>query len=108
MSTMERGTKRLCASCAARFYDLGHAPIHCPKCDAIFVPPEPPPLRQSRMPRNISAAKLRPAPVEVEKSEETEEAEATEEADDVLLLDEVDEDAPEKVDIDAPKLEEER
>jgi len=32
----ELGTKRLCASCAAKFYDLNKDPIHCPKCGAVY------------------------------------------------------------------------
>jgi uncharacterized protein (TIGR02300 family) len=28
----ELGTKRLCAHCGAKFYDLHHSPIACPKC----------------------------------------------------------------------------
>jgi len=32
----ELGTKRLCAHCGARFYDLNHAPITCPKCGTEF------------------------------------------------------------------------
>jgi uncharacterized protein (TIGR02300 family) len=32
----ELGTKRLCASCGAKFYDLNKDPIHCPKCDAVY------------------------------------------------------------------------
>jgi len=32
----ELGTKRLCAHCGAKFYDLNHAPITCPKCGAVF------------------------------------------------------------------------
>jgi uncharacterized protein (TIGR02300 family) len=31
----ELGTKRLCASCGAKFYDLNKDPIHCPKCGAV-------------------------------------------------------------------------
>jgi uncharacterized protein (TIGR02300 family) len=38
MSKPELGTKRLCARCGARFYDLHHSPITCPKCDAVFEP----------------------------------------------------------------------
>jgi uncharacterized protein (TIGR02300 family) len=30
------GTKRLCANCGARFYDLNHAPATCPKCGTVF------------------------------------------------------------------------
>ena len=60
------------------------------------------------MPRNMSAAKPRPVPLEVEKSEESEEAETVEDADDVLLLDEADEDAPDKADLEVVKPEEDR
>jgi uncharacterized protein (TIGR02300 family) len=34
----ELGTKRLCAHCGAKFYDLNHAPISCPKCGTVFEP----------------------------------------------------------------------
>jgi uncharacterized protein (TIGR02300 family) len=32
----ELGTKRLCASCSAKFYDLNKDPIHCPKCGTVY------------------------------------------------------------------------
>jgi uncharacterized protein (TIGR02300 family) len=32
----ELGTKRLCAGCGAKFYDLNKDPIHCPKCGAVY------------------------------------------------------------------------
>ena len=32
----ELGTKRLCANCGAKFYDLNKDPIHCPKCGAVY------------------------------------------------------------------------
>jgi uncharacterized protein (TIGR02300 family) len=32
----ELGTKRLCAHCSAKFYDLNQAPITCPKCGVVF------------------------------------------------------------------------
>jgi uncharacterized protein (TIGR02300 family) len=38
MSKPELGTKRLCAHCGAKFYDLHHSPITCPKCDRVFDP----------------------------------------------------------------------
>jgi uncharacterized protein (TIGR02300 family) len=31
----ELGTKRLCASCGVKFYDLNKNPIHCPKCGTV-------------------------------------------------------------------------
>lgn len=30
------GTKRLCGSCGAKFYDLGKTPITCPKCQTVM------------------------------------------------------------------------
>ena len=36
MAKPELGTKRLCAHCGAKFYDLNHAPIACPKCGTVF------------------------------------------------------------------------
>jgi uncharacterized protein (TIGR02300 family) len=38
MTKPELGTKRLCARCGAKFYDLHHYPITCPKCDTVFDP----------------------------------------------------------------------
>lgn len=39
MAKPELGTKRLCASCGAKFYDLNKDPIVCPKCETVFVVP---------------------------------------------------------------------
>ncbi len=36
MANPELGTKRLCTSCGAKFYDLNKDPIHCPKCRAVY------------------------------------------------------------------------
>jgi uncharacterized protein (TIGR02300 family) len=36
VANLELGTKRLCASCGAKFYDLNKDPIHCPKCGAVY------------------------------------------------------------------------
>jgi len=32
----ELGTKRLCAGCGAKFYDLNKDPISCPKCGTVY------------------------------------------------------------------------
>jgi uncharacterized protein (TIGR02300 family) len=32
----ELGTKRLCAGCGAKFYDLNKDPIVCPKCGTVY------------------------------------------------------------------------
>ena len=42
------GTKRVCPSCSARFYDLQKRPIECPKCAFSF---EPEALYKQRRPR---------------------------------------------------------
>jgi uncharacterized protein (TIGR02300 family) len=36
MTKQELGTKRLCAHCGLKFYDLHHSPITCPKCGTVF------------------------------------------------------------------------
>lgn len=77
MAKPELGTKRLCASCGAKFYDLNHDPITCPKCGAVYeVAPVAP--RGGGRPE----AQPRGAPAEVE-APETQEAEfiSLEEAD---------------------------
>jgi uncharacterized protein (TIGR02300 family) len=38
----QRGTKRVCHACEARFYDLSREPIVCPSCGAHYVPDAPP------------------------------------------------------------------
>ncbi len=37
MAAPDIGTKRICPSCAARFYDLSKKPIVCPKCAFSFT-----------------------------------------------------------------------
>jgi uncharacterized protein (TIGR02300 family) len=34
----EWGTKRICPSCGARYYDLQRDPVTCPKCSTPFDP----------------------------------------------------------------------
>ena len=69
----ELGTKRLCASCSAKFYDLNKDPIHCPKCGAVYevvvarptrpeVPPPAAPPRPAAPAEEVAA----PEPQEVE------------------------------------------
>ena len=36
MAKPELGTKRLCAGCGAKFYDLNKDPIACPKCGTVY------------------------------------------------------------------------
>jgi uncharacterized protein (TIGR02300 family) len=55
----ELGTKRLCASCGAKFYDLNKSPIHCPKCGTVFeviaVTPRSRPDTRAAAPREAPA-----------------------------------------------------
>lgn len=48
MSKPEWGSKRICQNCGARFYDLRHSPIECPKCGTVF---DPEALVKARRPR---------------------------------------------------------
>jgi uncharacterized protein (TIGR02300 family) len=81
MSKPARGTKRVCSSCGARFYDLNRSPITCPVCQAAYQLPTAPSRRSSERaqapaPRKVEEVKPRP-PVEtpeVISLEEVEEA----------------------------------
>ncbi len=60
MAKPEWGVKRVCQSCAAKFYDLKRSPITCPKCATPF---DPEALLKSRRSRPTPAAKTaKPAP----------------------------------------------
>jgi uncharacterized protein (TIGR02300 family) len=39
-----RGTKRVCASCETRFYDLARTPIVCPSCGVEYTATAQPPV----------------------------------------------------------------
>jgi uncharacterized protein (TIGR02300 family) len=63
----ELGTKRLCAHCSAKFYDLHKDPIVCPKCGAVHE--IAPVVTRGRPDAAAAAAAARPpapAPVPVE------------------------------------------
>ena len=38
MTKPEWGTKRICGSCGAHFYDMRKATIVCPKCKTVYDP----------------------------------------------------------------------
>jgi uncharacterized protein (TIGR02300 family) len=60
----ELGTKRLCAHCSAKFYDLNKDPIVCPKCGAVHE--IAPVVTRGRPDAAAAAAAARPpAPVPV-------------------------------------------
>ena len=72
MAKPELGTKRLCGSCGAKFYDLSKDPIVCPKCHTTMVPavltarsrPEPAPT-----PRPVAARQEEPVVPETQDAE---------------------------------------
>ena len=81
------GTKRVCPSCAARFYDLQKRPIECPKCAFKF---EPDALLRQRRPRTPEPAKEAAPEAEEVKAEVSEndgdkEAEDATEGEDKVL-----------------------
>ena len=60
MAKPEWGVKRVCQSCATKFYDLGRSPITCPKCAAPF---DPEALLKSRRSRPTPSKTVKPAVV---------------------------------------------
>src|SRR5947207_810020 len=98
----EWGTKRICPSCGARYYDLMHDPIVCPKCSTPFDPEALLRARRARPTAPVEKvlepvvadgidADLEPAEVEPAEDEEEEEAgvalEEGEEEDEELIED---------------------
>ncbi len=86
LSLPELGTKRVCPSCAARFYDLQKRPIECPKCSFAFEPELLLKQRRTRLPEEAKPAP--PVPVEDEEESESADEEAAEETADEELEEE--------------------
>ena len=95
MAKPELGTKRLCASCGAKYYDLNRDPIVCPKCGDVF--------ETVMTARAAKAAKVEEKPAEEEEEEDAaapeivtlEEADAEAEgSEDVADIDSDDDDVP--------------
>ena len=86
MAKPELGTKRICVSCGARFYDLTKQPAVCPKC-STEQPTEQPRMR--RMPGTFTEDRRRPkvAPVPGLDDAEVETEVAAEEAEEDVLED---------------------
>jgi uncharacterized protein (TIGR02300 family) len=72
------GTKRICPSCSARFYDLSKRPIECPKCATTFEPEALYKQRRPRQPEPAPAAAVREREEDEETEDEEEEAEEAE------------------------------
>lgn len=89
MSKPVRGTKRVCQSCGARFYDLGRTPIVCPACQAVYQIAPPTPRRGERV-----------AAPEASEKEEAELETVAVETPDTISLEEVEEGADDALDED--------
>jgi uncharacterized protein (TIGR02300 family) len=75
----EWGTKRICPSCGARYYDLLRDPIVCPKCTTPF---DPEAFLRARRARPAAPIEKELEPVgadEIDADLDTEEVEAVEE-----------------------------
>jgi uncharacterized protein (TIGR02300 family) len=90
MAKPELGTKRLCVSCGARFYDLTKQPAVCPKCGTEQPPEQPRPRRtggnvveEKRRAKVIPVPGLEDAEVEVEAAEEEAEEDVLEDTSDL-------------------------
>ena len=72
----ELGTKRTCASCSTKYYDLNRDPIVCPNCGAIFevaAPqrPEPPAEPKQEKPKEAVEVEREDGVVSLEDAEDT-------------------------------------
>ena len=70
MAKPELGTKRLCASCGAKFYDLNKDPIVCPKCETVFHPVVS--TRGRPEPARVASAPLAPEAAEAPEAADVE------------------------------------
>ena len=89
MAKPEWGTKRLCTSCGARFYDLSRQPIECPKCHTVLDPDQVVRLKRSRSapPEEPKAKVVKPAAAEEDLDIEGAEIEDVDEDEDDVLED---------------------
>ena len=90
MARPELGTKRVCADCGAKYYDLNRDPITCPKCGAIFEIAKP--------------AQAEVAEVEEQEEELVVEADSGAEAADAEVISLEDADAEQASDIEVPDI----
>lgn len=91
MTKAERGMKRVCSGCGAKFYDLNKHPIVCPICETVFV------TKETVRAKPVAAAAEKPS-----KEAETPEADEDDSGPEIVSLSEVEdqEDTDDDVDID--------
>jgi len=98
----ELGTKRICPSCGARYYDLHRDPIICPKCGTEFDPEALLKTRRARPAPVLEAVVDTPLPVE-EVEADLEVEEVSEEEVDGAIVKEAEEEEEEVIE-DASEL----
>jgi uncharacterized protein (TIGR02300 family) len=82
----ELGQKRVCTSCAAKFYDLNKDPIICPKCGTVFD------AAAAAKPRRVRAvAEEKPVKKKAPKLAEVADADLPEADDDAVVEDDEEE-----------------
>ena len=93
MAKPEWGTKRMCPSCGARFYDLRRNPVECPKCEFTFEPEAPtrPPQDAAEQPAE-AAPKTAKVPDEIRDQAESKDGDDDTDADLVADIDVDDDD----------------
>ena len=84
------GTKRLCQSCAAKYYDFDKDPIVCPSCGTEF---DPEAVMRSRRGRGAAAAVAAKEEAETAEAQLLDAPDLDEEADDIDLDDDAGDDA---------------
>ena len=72
MAKPEWGSKRICLSCGARFYDFQKDPITCPGCGTVFDPAAQSKPRRPRAPVKIAPVHAAEGEVATEAIEEAE------------------------------------
>ncbi len=104
MAKPEWGTKRICPSCGARYYDLLRDPVICPKCSTPFDPEAFLRARRARPPAPVEK-ELEPVVAdEIDVDVEPEEIEAVEEEEEAGVALEEGEEEEEELIEDASEL----
>ena len=87
MAKPDWGSKRICQSCGAKFYDLQRNPIVCPACQTTFDPES---HLRGRKSRSAAPKPVKPQPAADEDS--ALEEDILTDGDDIAIGDEVDDD----------------
>lgn len=92
MTKAERGMKRVCSGCGAKFYDLNKDPIVCPVCETVFT------AKETTRAKPVAAAEKPSKEVDTDQVEEVEDSAGPE----IVSLSDVadEEDTDDDVDLD--------